>query len=311
MSDILVAAEIRSLLDNGALAPHTIHWLDPANPVPAGDFAALLPLLTRPIGPAELDRLPKLRIVANCGAGVDNLDLDAIAARGIPATNTPDVLTESTADFTWALILAAARRMKEGHRLLEAGEWRGWDPTQLLGMELAGRTLGIVGAGRIGQAVARRAPGFGMSILYYARTRRPEFEADCGATWADLETLLAESDVVSIHVPLSEETRGMFDAARLRAMRPGAILVNTARGGIVNETALLESVDGGRLAGAGLDVFDGEPSVHPRLVDHPRIVCMPHLGSATRDTRRGMANLAAENVVRVLRGEAPLTPVAR
>jgi glyoxylate reductase len=234
----------------------------------------------------------------------------AIRDRGVVVTNTPDVLTNATADLTWTLILAAARRVKEGQRLIEEG-WPGWHPMQLLGVELDGATLGILGAGRIGQAVARRAIGFGMSILYMDQAPQTQFEADTGARLVELDELLALSDVVSVHVPLTDETRGLFDAGRLHRMKPGSILVNTARGGIVDEDALVEALDNGPLFAAGLDVFEGEPSVRPAVVAHPRVVCLPHLGSATRHTRSAMANLAARNVRAVLAGDRPLTPVTR
>jgi glyoxylate reductase len=308
MAKILVAAEIQDLLDRSILKSHTVEWMDPQQPVPSGDFDAVIPIILRPFGRPELDGLPNLKIVANYGVGYDNLDVTAIRDRGVVVTNTPDVLTNATADLTWTLILAAARRVKEGQHLIEEG-WPGWHPMQLLGVELHGATLGILGAGRIGQAVARRALGFGMSILYMDQSPQIQFEAETGATLVELDDLLARSDVVSVHVPLTEETRGLFDAKRLRSMKPGSILVNTARGGVVDEDALVAALDEGPLFAAGLDVFEGEPNVRPALVAHPRAVCLPHLGSATRHTRAAMANLAARNVQAVLRGDPPITPV--
>lgn len=309
MMNVLIAAELRELLEAPAIPDGTIHWLPKHAPLPAGDFAAVIPLLSRRIDGPTLERLPRLRIVANCAAGTDNIDLAAARRRGVIVTNTPGVLTEATADLTWALVLAVARRLKEGLELLSRGRWEGWHPMLLLGLELKGATLGIVGAGRIGEAVARRAVGFGMRILYTSRRRKPELEQDLGAAFVPLETLLAESDVVTLHVPATAATRGLIGRRELGTMRPGAILINTARGDVVDEAALLEALASGRLAGAGLDVYAAEPRVHPDLVAHPRVVTLPHVGSATHVTRRAMARLALENVRAVLAGRAPLTPV--
>ena len=311
MSQVLISAELRDLLDVDLLAGHDITWLTPGEPIPSGNFAAVIPSIPRTIGTAELERLPELKIVANFTVGVDNLDLDALAKRRVVVTNTPNVLTEATADLTWTLILAACRRVKEGQHLVETGAWSGFRPTLLLGVELRRATLGIVGAGRIGQAVGRRATGFGMSILYTSRSPKGNFEEETGARRSTLEALLAGSDVVSIHTPLTGDTTGLLDAVALRSMRPGSVLVNTARGGIVDETALLAVLDDGHLFAAGLDVFDGEPRVDPALIAHPRVVCLPHLGSATGHARAAMANLAARNVTAVLAGAQPITPVAR
>jgi glyoxylate reductase len=310
-TEILIADELRKLLDGRILAGHTIEWLAASEPTPSGRYRGMIPLLSRKIGATELDRLPDLSIVANCAVGFDNIDLTAAEQRRVLVTNTPDVLTESTADLTWTLVLAAARRTKEGQRLLEEKKWSGWDPTLLLGLELSGRTIGIVGAGKIGQAVGRRAVGFGMRILYMDELPRPEFENETRARRVDLQTLLPESDVVTIHVPFTAATERLIGSAQLQGMKEEAVLVNTARGGIVDESALLEALDQGALMAAGLDVFVGEPEVNPALVRHPRVVCLPHLGSATGDTRRAMANLAARNVRAVLAGDPPLTPVNR
>jgi glyoxylate reductase len=278
-------------------------------PTPAGAFVAAVPLLTRRFGEAEFTALPALRVVANCAVGYDNIDLAAAAAHGVTVTNTPDVLTGATADLTWALILATTRRLKEGLALVGEGQWTGWDPRQLLGFELGGKTLGIVGAGRIGQAVGRRATAFGMRILYADSIKRPEFERATGAEPVSLERLLAKSDVVTLHVPSTPETRGLIGPDAFARMKPGSFLVNTARGDIVDEPALLEVLAQGKLGGAGLDVFPREPEVHEALVADPRVVTLPHMGSATTDTRRAMADLAVRNVRSVLAGEPPLTPV--
>lgn len=252
-----------------------------------------------------LDALPALRHVASYGVGVNHLDLAACRARGVLVTNTPGVVTDATADQTMALLLAAARRIAEGDRVVRSGGWKTTDPGWMLGTEVTGKTLGIVGFGRIGQAVARRAAGFGMRVLY---TRRQDV-AFAGATRVSLDELLAAADFVSLHVPLAEETRGLLDRRRIFAMRPGAILVNTARGGVVDEEALADALEQGHLAAAGLDVFEGEPVVRPRLLALPNVVLAPHLGSGTRETRHAMTRMVLEEIARVARGEAPLHPV--
>lgn len=311
MATVLIAAELRDLFDTEPVPGYGVEWVSADTPTPSGDYLALVPLLSRPLGARELDQLPRLRIIANCAVGYDNIDLAAARARGVVVSNTPDVLTESTADLTWALILAVARRLKEAQALVAAGAWRGWHPTELLGVELAGASLGIVGAGRIGQAVGRRAVGFGMQILYAARSAKPDFERETGARRAELPRLLGSSDVVSLHAPSTDETRRLFDARAFAAMRPGAVFINTARGDLVDEAALAAAVQSGRLGGAGLDVYAAEPHVPRALIEHPRVVVLPHIGSATVQTRRAMAVLAAANVRAVLAGEPPLTPVAR
>lgn len=271
---------------------------------------ALVPLVSQPVGPAELDRFPALEVVANYGVGYDNLDLDALRARGVVATNTPDVLTDATADLAMALLLAATRRMREGLDLARSGAWEGWHPTQLLGMGLQGRTLGLLGAGRIGRATARRARAFGMEILYWDRSRCDELETELGASRADeLGDLLAASDVLSVHLPLTPATAGLLDAGAIGRMRRGAVLVNTARGAIVDSEALAEALRSGRLAAAGLDVFPDEPAIPESLRELPACFVLPHLGSATREARGAMWELAAENVRAVLAGEPPRTPI--
>ncbi|MDT8436785.1 MAG: D-glycerate dehydrogenase [Gemmatimonadota bacterium] len=275
-----------------------------------GRVVALLPLVSQPVGPSELARFPALRVVANYGVGYDNLDLEALRAAGVAATNTPDVLTDATADLAMALVLVAARRLREGLDLARGGTWSGWHPTQLLGAGLRGRTLGLAGAGRIGCATARRARGFGLDILYWNRSPRPALETELEARRAgSLGELLEGSDIVSVHLPLTEETRGLLDAAALARMRRGAILVNTARGAVVDEAALAAALREGRLAAAGLDVFAEEPRVPPALRELPNCFVLPHLGSATREARTAMWDLAAANVRAVLRGESPPTPI--
>jgi glyoxylate reductase len=274
---------------------------------------AIVALLTDRIDDALLARAPRLRVVANVAVGLDNVDLAACAARSVHVTNTPDVLTEATADLAMGLLLAAARRIAEGDRLIRAGGFTGWTPTFMLGSQVHGTTLGIVGLGRIGQALARRARGFGMHVFYNQRTRLAEpLERALGATYvAALDELVASADVVSIHCPLTPETRHLFDAKRLARMRGGSILINTARGPIVDEAALAYALQHGPLSAAGLDVYEAEPRVHPALLARPNAVLSPHLGSAERPTREAMANLAASNVLAILSGSAALTPVSR
>ena len=262
------------------------------------EVSALLAVLGDRVDRELLDAAPRLRVVANHAVGYDNVDVPSCTARGVWVTNTPDVLTDATADLTWALILALARRVREGERLLRAGEFRGWAPTMLLGRELRGRTLGVLGYGRIGRAVARRAEGFGMRVLFTARGGGVPFDE-----------LLQESDFLSIHCPLTPQTRHLIGAAELLRMKRGAVLVNTARGPIVDELALVAALEAGHLGGAGLDVFENEPAVHPGLLDRDDVVLLPHLGSATQETRQSMARIALEQVERVLRGERPTTAV--
>ncbi len=247
-----------------------------------------------------LSLAPRLRVVANCAVGTDNVDLEACRRREIVVTNTPGVLTEATADLTWLLILAVARRFREGDALIRSGTWDGWKPMELMGASLDGKTLGVFGPGRIGTAVARRAEAFGMKVVTCDASDGPE----------DFERLLAEADVLTIHTPLTPATRGRFGAAELARMKPGAILVNTARGPIVDEGALAAALGSGQLGGAGLDVYEKEPAVHPGLLPLPNVVLQPHLGSATRETRLAMARTACAEAARVLRGEEPRHRVA-
>jgi len=308
---VLIAAELQPFLEPDQLVGLDVTWLPRDEPTPKGDFVAIVPLLSRWVGGTELKRLPKLKVVANCAVGHDNVDVVAAEMRGVKVTNTPDVLTDATADLTWALILACARRVVEGNDVVNSGQWTGWHPTLLLGIELRGRTLGLFGAGRIGQAVGRRGVAFGMRIIYAARNARPEFERDTPAERSERSRLLRESDVLSLHVPSLPETKGMIDSDALRQMKPTAILINTARGDLIREEALAAALEEGRLGAAGLDVYSDEPAIHPRLLAAPRTVLLPHIGSATHETRRQMAAIALANVRAVLNGDAPLTPVFR
>lgn len=265
---------------------------------------AVVTLLSDRVDDEFLERAgEQLGVVANYAVGFDNIDLAACARRGVAVANTPDVLTDATADQAFMLLLAVARRVREGHLLVASGDWQGWHPLQLLGRDVSGSTLGIVGMGRIGRAVARRAVGFGMKILYHNRKRQPEAEEALGAQYCeDLGALLSESDFVSLHAPLTEKTHHLIDAAALERMPPHAILVNTARGPLVDERALLAALRSGRLWGAGLDVFEEEPRVTPGLAVLTNVVLAPHLGSATEATRREMARLCAQAVITVLQG---------
>lgn len=260
--------------------------------------AALLTLVSDPIGADVLEALPTVRHVAQVAVGYDNVDVDACRARDVLVTHTPGVLTDATADLTFALLLAVARRVREGEALLRGGHFVGWGPTMLLGMELSGRVLGIYGFGRIGQAVARRAVGFGMRVVYCSRADGP---ADLGER-VDFETMLRISDVVSLHAPATNETHHAIDAAAMGAMKPGAILINTARGTLIDEAALADALDDGPLFGAGLDVYEDEPAVHPSLIARNDVVLLPHLGSATEAARRRMAETALADALAVFEG---------
>ncbi len=271
-----------------------------------GDKAALVCVLTDTIDRRVLDAAPALRIVANVAVGYNNIDVRSAAARGIVVTNTPDVLTDAVADFTWALILAVTRRLGEGERLIRRGGWAGWALDFMLGTELAGKQLGIVGMGRIGRAVAAKAAAFGMTVACASRSRR---ETTDGAIVMPFDQLLSSSDVVSLHVPLTSGTHHLIDQRALMRMKRSAYLVNTSRGAVVDEAALAWALGERLIAGAALDVYEHEPELHPSLLALDNVILAPHLGSATRETRTAMADLAISNVLAVLAGQPPLTPV--
>jgi glyoxylate reductase len=255
---------------------------------------------------ADVLGLPGLRIVSNVAVGFENVDVAAATRHGVMVTNTPGVLDETTADFAFALLMAASRRLAQGDRLVRSGQWRGWAIDQLLGQDVHGRTLGVVGFGRIGRAVARRARGFGMRVLYNSRNRaEPDVELDLEAEWRDLPVLLAESDFVSVHVPLQEHTRHLIGARQLAMMKSTAVLVNTARGPVVDEEALVEALRTHSIFAAGIDVFENEPQVHPGLLELDNAVLSPHIGSASERTRSRMCEVAVENLLAGLRGERP------
>jgi lactate dehydrogenase-like 2-hydroxyacid dehydrogenase len=270
------------------------------------DKAGAVTVLTDKIDDALLARCPNLKAVCNIAVGYNNFDLKAMSARGVLATNTPGVLDAATADFTWALILATARRLTEAEAWLRAGEWKGWKLKQFLGVDVHGATLGIVGMGRIGQAVAHRAAGFDMNVLYYNRQRlSAEHERACHARYAGLDELLASADIVTLHTPYSPETHHLIGAGELAKMKPTAILIHAARGGVVDDAALIEALKQNRIAAAGLDVFEGEPKFNPAFLQFKNVVLAPHIASATTGTRRNMAMLAAKNLVAALTGERP------
>jgi gluconate 2-dehydrogenase len=274
----------------------------------ASSCDALYVVATDRVDGSVLDACPKLRIVATGSVGYNHVDVAACAARGIAVTNTPDVLTEATADMAWALLMATARRVTESERWLRAGKWGRWEWDQFLGADVHGATLGIVGMGRIGSAVARRASGFSMRVQYTNRSPAAN-ERELGAARVELDTLLSTSDHVVLVLPYSAQTHHLVGARELGLMKPTATLVNIARGGIVDEEALADALAGGRLAAAGLDVFEGEPAVNPALLEVPNVVLTPHIGSATRSSRLGMAMLAARNLLAFAAGEPLPTPV--
>jgi glyoxylate reductase len=270
------------------------------------DKEGMICLVTDRIDAPVLEAGAALKVVANVAVGYDNIDVPAATQRGIVVTNTPGVVTEATADLTWGLLLSIARRIPEGDRYIRAGKWQEWKLLFLLGQDVYGQTLGILGMGRIGQAVARRAQGFGMRVLYH--NRQPlaaAVEAELGATWVDLPTLLQQADFVSVHVPLSAANTHLIGAAELRMMRPTAYLINTSRGPVVDEMALVRALQEGWIAGAGLDVFEYEPQVPPAFFTLDNVVLVPHVGSASVATRTRMAVMAAENLLAALRGERP------
>jgi D-3-phosphoglycerate dehydrogenase len=267
---------------------------------------AVMTMLTDQVDGTMLDAAGKqCKIVANFAVGYNNIDIPAATGRGVFISNTPDVLTDATADLAWALMLAVARRVVEGDRVTRAGNFTGWTPLFMLGTEVTGKTLGIIGAGRIGQAVAKRATGFDMKILYTATTPKPEFEKATGATFMKLYELLAESDYISVHVPLTPQTKHLLGEREFGIMKDTAVLVNTARGPVIDEKALAQALKDGQIWGAGLDVYEREPEIEAGLRGLDNIVLCPHLGSSTLETREKMGLMAANNILAALRGQTP------
>jgi glyoxylate reductase len=269
------------------------------------DKDAMVCLLTEQVNDELLQAAPKLKIAANVAVGFDNIDVAACTKRGVAATNTPGVLDETTADFAWTLLMAVARRLLEGDALARPGDWKGWDLDQLVGTDVWGKTLGIVGFGRIGRAMARRASGFQMKVIYTDAVRAaPNVERELGAEYRDMNALLAEADFISVHTPLLPETRGLFSAQKFERMKRTAFLINTSRGPVVHEGDLVAALESGKIAGAALDVFEKEPVIHPGL-RRSNVVLAPHIASASLETRTKMACMAAENVVALLQGRRP------
>jgi glyoxylate reductase len=269
------------------------------------DKDGLICLLTEKVNEEFLRAAPKLRIASNVAVGYDNIDVDACTKRGVVVTNTPGVLDETTADFAWTLLMAVARRVAEGEALARSGNWKGWNLDQLCGADVWGKTLGIVGFGRIGRSVARRASGFQMKIIYTDAVRASEeVEKSVNAEFCDMNSLLAESDFISLHVPLLPETRGMFNGPKFLRMKPTAFVINTSRGPVIDEAALVAALENKKIAGAALDVFENEPFLHPGL-KRSNVVLTPHIASASLETRTKMAVMAANNIVAMFKGQCP------
>src|SRR5262245_15361755 len=312
---VLLTRRIPRSVHDRLAAETDVDLLDDAESMSAAEFRArasdkvgIVSVLRDKINRELFDEATRLKVVSNIAVGYENIDVAAATQRGVVVTNTPDVLTEATAELTWSLILAAARRVAEGDRLIRRGGWKGWSLDFMLGTELRGKQLGIIGRGRIGRAVAAKAPAFGMEVLFATRRagagrhERPSDEVS-------LDELLVSSDVLSIHTPLTPETRHLIDRRAFARMKRSAILVNTARGPIIDEAALAWALKERLIAAAALDVFEREPEVLPELFEFENVVLAPHLGSATRETRTAMADLAAANVIAVLGGRPPLTPL--
>jgi glyoxylate reductase len=296
------------------------YWTKPARPTRAEFLLAvaynygLICLISEKIDDELLAAAPRMRMVANVAVGFDNIDVTACTRHGVAVSNTPGVLDETTADLTWTIMLAVARRLIEGDAVARSGQWKGWTLDQFCGSDVWGKTLGIIGFGRIGRAVARRARGFSMRVIYYNPRRvSPEIEQEMGVEFVDRDQLLAQSDFVSLHVPLRAETRGLVAHSELARMKPTAFLINTTRGPVVNEADLIAALDAGKIAGAALDVYEREPEI-PDGLRRPNVVLSPHLGSASLETRTKMAQMAAENMVAFFSGRRPpnlLNPDAR
>jgi len=290
------------------------YWSRPERPPRAellrrvADKEALVCLLTEKINDELLAAAPKLRIVANVAVGFDNIDVPACTRRKVVASNTPGVLDETTADFAWTLLMAIARRVLEGDQLVRSGQWTGWNLDQLCGGDVWGKTLGLLGFGRIGRAVARRTRGFQMRVIYNDAVRAPaEVEKELNVEFLERDQVLAEADFISVHVPLLPETRHLISAPQLARMKRTAYLINTSRGPVVDEAALLAALEAGQIAGAALDVHEKEPQVHPGLMKRADVILTPHIASASVETRTRMATIAAENVIAVFAGRRPPT----
>ena len=318
MSEVAVTAALPGQALALLAEKHHVRVRPPGPPLASRELAAfvggaeaLICLLADRVTAEVFVLCPNLRVVADYAVGVNNVDLEAARTSGVWVTYTPDVLTGATADLTWALILAVTRRVVEGDLLVRGGEFTGWRPDYMLGAGLQGKILGIVGMGRIGRAVARRASAFGMRVLYTSPRPVPPFEAMGADYVSDLDVLLPQVHVLTLHCPLTHLTRHLIDARRLHLLPRGAFVVNASRGEVVDEAALVAALEDGHLGGAGLDVYEKEPVVHAGLLGRSNVVLLPHLGSATEETRKAMADLVVENVLAVLAGAEPPTPVIK
>lgn len=295
-----------------ALSDHEIEVYEQPMPVPRAILAekirtadALIPLLSDRVDAELMDQASRLKIIANFAVGYDNIDVDAATKKGIVVTNTPDVLTDATAELAWALLFAAARRMGEGERFTREGRFNGWGPMLLMGQGIRGKTLGVVGTGRIGTRFALASKGFEMNVLYYDESPNEILEAELGAKKVDISYLMHTSDFISIHLPLTKYTKHLIDAHQLFRMKPTAVLINTARGAIVDEKSLVAALKAGTLAAAGLDVYEWEPDISPELLRLENVVVAPHIGSATYEARSAMSELCAYAVLKVFAGQIP------
>lgn len=269
----------------------------------------IIALLTEKYDKEMINALPNCKVIANYAVGFNNIDIDYAKSKGVIITNTPNVLTDATAEIAASLVVACARRIPEGEKLMRDGKFKGWEPELLKGVQLSGKTFGIIGAGRIGQATARRLKGFGCKIIYYNKSKKVDFENEFGAKKVSLNKLLKTADIISIHLPLNTDTKLLLDKEKLELLKPRAIIVNTARGEIIDEKYLIKMLKKGRIFSAGFDVYDKEPLVNPELLKLANVVLLPHLGSATLETRDEMAKLAAKNIINVLSGKKAITPV--
>lgn len=269
----------------------------------------IISLLTEKFDKEVLDNLPKCKVIANYAVGFNNIDIDYATSKKIVITNTPKVLTDATAEIAASLVLACARRIPESDKFMRDEKFKGWEPELFKGVQLTGKTFGLVGCGRIGQATAKRIKGFGCKIIYYNRTKKSEFENEVGAKKVSLNTLMKKSDIVSIHLPLNSETNQLLNKEKLDLLKPNSILINTARGEIIDEKYLIKLLKTNKINSAGFDVYENEPKINPQLLKLSNVVLLPHIGSATVETRDEMAKLAATNVIKVLNGKRPKTPV--
>lgn len=286
------------------------------NPIPREQFLeegkkadAILTMLTEKVDKEAIDTFTRCKIVANCAVGYNNIDVEYAKSKGLIVTNTPDVLTDATADIAVALVLACARRFHEAEKMMRENRFTGWKPDMLLGQDLKGKTVGIIGAGRIGYATALRLRAFGTKIVYHSNNKSVRFETDLKAKRSSLKKLLSAADIISIHLPLSNSTYHLLDSVKLSLMKPSSIIINTSRGEIIEEKSLIELLKKKKIYAAGFDVYEGEPKVNPDLLKLENVFLLPHIGSATVETRTAMATLAAKNIINVLKGRKPITPI--